>query len=276
MMKLLLRGTMAIAFLGSSLLSAEEPGRSPDRSRADCPCLYEAIQEETGEDKEADHGESRPAPNTREKAFEIDSRIAAKKFGWDLGKTREHMRNQDKFSVLVAQVNEKNPDVFAGSAMARNPGEDATIWIKGEAPSYAKEMAERFMRETKMRVRIVDGMRYSERDQENRMDRISEALEKQGFHGVGAAMLPGDIIVVSMLASDRFPETPTPKNLADRRFDRDYRDPAAEKLLPDEFDKRGIYFAFTSQPISHLDGFFKSTRSAHQCGNVFTQESSVR
>ncbi len=275
MMKKLLHGTMAVVLLGPILLSAEEPGPSSDPSRADCPCLFEAIQEETGEVKESDHGESHPSPNTKEKAFEIDSRLTAEKFGWDIQETREHMRNQKRFGILVSELQKKGSEVFAGSAMARNPGEEATIWIKGEALPYVKEMAERFMRENKMRVRIVDGMRFSELDQEKRMDQIAEALERRGFQGVGAAMLPGDIIQVSMLASDRFPETPIPKNLAELRLDRDYLDPAAEKLLPDQMDKRGIYFAFTTQPIDvdeHARGGRQVYSGTSQCTSGFSVE----
>lgn len=268
--------TLAVAAFVPILLSCAKPGLGPDLPGPGISSRYESVQKETGEDKDLHHSEQASSPSISEKeAFEIDSQLVSKKFGWDIQQTREHMRNQKKFGRLVSQLKEKGPDVFAGSAMARNPGEEATIWIKGDALPYIKEMAEDFMQENKLRVRIVDGMRFSELDQEKRMDQIENALEKRGFYGVGVVMRPGDILQISMLASDSFPVTPPPKDLSALRLDRDFLDPAAEKLLPEDMDKRGIYFTFTNQPIDvdeHARGGRQVYSGTSQCTSGFSVE----
>ena len=268
--------TLAVAAFAPILMSCEKLEPSPDLPGPGTSSRYEPIQKETGEDKDPHHSEQASSPSISEKeAFEIDSQLVSRKFGWDFQETREHMRNQEKFGRLVSQLVEKGPDVFAGSAMARNPGDEATIWIKGDALPDIKEMAEGFMQENKLRVRIVDGMRFSELDQEKRMDQIENALEKRGFYGVGAVMRPGDVLQISMLASDRFPVTPPPKDRSVLRLDRDFLDPAAEKLLPEGMDKRGIYFTFTNQPIDvdeHARGGRQVYSGTSQCTSGFSVE----
>ncbi|MDX1460973.1 MAG: hypothetical protein R3348_07945 [Xanthomonadales bacterium] len=240
----------------------------------------EATQEEHGEAEESKTVETHHSlSSSEEEAFEMDAWLVAEKFRWDINDTREHLRNQDKFGALVSELfealSEKGNDVYAGSAMARNPGEEATIWIKGKVPAYVNDMVRRFTDENKLPVRIVDGMRFSVTDQERRMDRISEALEKQGFEGVGAAMRPGDVIHVSMLASDRFPETPVPQDSLAIDCNGEYVDPAAQKLLPDSIDRRGIYFTFTNEPIDvdeHARGGRQVYSGTGQCTSGFSVE----
>lgn len=265
--------TLAVAAFAPILLSCEKPDPGPGVAGPGTSPQYEPIHEQTGEDKDPHHGDASSPSIGEKEAFEIDAQLVAKTFGWDIQASREHMRNQKKFGRLVSQLVEKGPDVFAGSAMARNPGEAATIWIKGEALPYVKEMTEGFMKDNKLRVRVVDGMRYSELDQDKRMEQIENTLEKQGFYGVGAVMLPGDILQISMLASDRFPVTPAPKDRSPLRLDRDFIDPAAEKLLPQDMDRRGIYFAFTNQPIDvdeHARGGRQVYSGTGQCTSGFS------
>ncbi len=268
--------TLAIAVIALILQGCEgEKPADTDISSTTKDAQYEPepIQEETGKEVEEHDHSSEIQAKGEEEAFEIDSQFIAKKFGWNIKETRQHMRNQDKFGMLVSKIYKKSPDVFAGSAMARNPGEEATVWIKGEALPYVKEMAEKFMQKNKLKVRMEDGMRYSELDQEKRMDQIAEVLEKKGFEGVGAVMLPGDIILFSLPASDKFPETPTPKSLAEQRFDRDYIDSVAKQLLPDDMDKRGVYLTFTFQPIDvdeHARGGRQVYGNGFQCTSGFS------
>ncbi len=257
-----------IGITAISLANAHDPG------------THEPIQEEYAEIKESKSSEPRPSlSNSEKEAFEIDSWLVAEKFHWDIQETREHMRNQKKFGVLVSELVQelslKRTDVFAGSAMARNPSEDATIWIKGEVSPYVKEMVRKFTDKNQLHVQIVDKMGFSVTDQERRMDEIGEALERQGFKGVGAAMRPGDVIHVSMLASDRFPETPIPQSPSELVCDGDFVDPAAEKLLPDHMDKRGIYFTFTNRPIDvdeHARGGRQVYSGTSQCTSGFSVE----
>ncbi|NND00041.1 MAG: hypothetical protein HKN85_07655 [Gammaproteobacteria bacterium] len=188
-------------------------------------------------------------PKSKREATEIDSWIIAEKYNWGIKETRQHMVNQDKFSDLVYKIATKHGDVFAASAMASKPGENATIWVKGKGASEINKQVEQFNGRSDMKVKIVDGMRFSYAEQEARMSAISEILEGQGMEGIGSAMLPGDVIVVSLPASKEYPETPKPEDPDRMKFDGRHVDPVAEKLLGKKIDVRGIYFVFTNQPI---------------------------
>ncbi len=215
------------------------------------------------------------APTDQKKGFEIDSWLIAEKFGWDLKETKQHLKNQDKFGNLVFKLENKHADTFAGSAMGSRPGEAATVWIKRKTQPQIKEMVQNFMNKSDMKVQIIDQMKYSIAEQERRMDLISDALEEKGFDGMGAALLPGDVILVSLPASEKFPETPMPKNPDNMKFDGNYLDPMSKKLLSEKIDPRGIYLTFTKQPIDvdeHARGGRQVSSSTAVCTSGFSVE----
>lgn len=211
----------------------------------------------------------------RKEAFEIDSLIISEKYKWGLSDTKQHMLNQEKFGDFVFKVVEKHNDVFASSAMASKPGEEATIWIKGDVESEIKKRVEQFNQSSEMKVNIVDGMRFSFDEQDKRMGSISKILEEQGMKSAGAVMLPGDVIIVSLPASEEFPMTPVPENPDQIKFDGRYQDPIVEKLLSGKIDHRGVYFVFTNEPIDvnfHALGGRRVFGSNGSCTSGFSVE----
>lgn len=215
------------------------------------------------------------AAKGRKEAFEIDSRIIAEKYNWSVKETKQHMLNQDKFGDLVFEIVEKHRDVFASSAMASKPGEEAIIWIKGDVESAIKKRVEQFNQRSEMKVKIADGMRFSDDDQDKRMSSISKILEEQGMKSVGATMLPGDVIVVTLPASEKFPTTPVPENPDRMKFDGSYQDPLVKKLLSGKIDHRGVYFVFTNEPIDvnfHALGGRRVFGSSGSCTSGFSVE----
>lgn len=214
-------------------------------------------------------------PKSQKEALLIDSRLVAEKYGWKLEETYQHLKNQQAFSAFVAKLEAEYGKVFASSAMAAQPGELATIWVKEVATADMKKLIEQFNGNSQMQVRIVDKMRYSAIEQEKRMDQISDALFRKGFTGVGAALLPGNIMLVSVPASENFPPSEIPKNAKEARFDRNFVDPMAAKLLPEEVDSRGIYFTFTKQPIDvdeHARGGRGVSSGSSSCTSGFSVE----
>lgn len=214
-------------------------------------------------------------PKSDKEAFEIDSWIVAEKYNWGLAETQQHLLNQEKFGKLVFEIVEKHGAAFASSAMASKPGENATLWIKGEVPPAVKRKVAQFNRGAGMKVKVVDGMRFSYDEQEQRMTTLSKILAEQGMEGIGSAMLPGDVIVVSLPASEKFPETRRPDNAKEMKFDGSHVDPVAERLLAKKIDPRGIYFVFTKQPIDvdlHARGGRRVSGSSGSCTSGFSVE----
>jgi len=235
---------------------------------------HEIKQEPVSDKKEVTTeklSDNRPSfvPKGKNEAFETDSLIISEKYNWSVKETKQHMLNQDKFGDFVLKIVEKHNDVFASSAMASKPGEEATIWIKGDVGPEIKQRVERFNLRSEMKVNIEDGMRFSFDEQDKRMSNINEILEEQGI------MLPGDVIIVSLPASEKFPKTPVPENPDRMTFDGRYQDPVVEKLLSGKIDHRGVYFVFTNEPIDvnfHALGGRRVFGSSGSCTSGFSVE----
>jgi len=132
---------------------------------------------------------------------------------WDVSKIQAHLENQDAFSGLLGRIfsDENLKPRYAGSAMPSVPGEEATIWIKGKLGEEEKKRMETLIKNTEeiqnMGIKIVDGMRFSEEDQEARMDAIITHLEKtfQRTANINAAVRPGDLLLITLPATDAHP-----------------------------------------------------------------------
>mmetsp|Transcript_1731 Transcript_1731/g.3930 ORF Transcript_1731/g.3930 Transcript_1731/m.3930 type:complete len:623 (-) Transcript_1731:184-2052(-) len=181
-------------------------------------------------------------------AFETDCQLVSTQFGWTLEATKDRMRNQTAFADLVKTFTDLYPSSFAGSAMARNPGDYATVWFKGPAPSEVQQQVDDFYTENGMWVKVIDQMRFSVVDQEARMMTIASVLAQQGFTGIGSAFYPGDIIYVS-LPSD--PNSFPPTTQSSHPPGGGGIEPAVTMLLGDELDPWGIKFVFT--PVQEID-----------------------
>eukprot|EP00961_Rhodomonas_salina_P293200 3933558-Rhodomonas_salina.1 len=211
-----------------------------------------------------------------EEAFILDGKLVAESFGWSEEDSMRHMTNQRRFGVLMTTIDEKYSQVLAGSAMARNPGDAATVWFKGEAPDEVAAMLKPFMEETGMRVQVVDKMKFSMREQEDRMDRLAMLLGERGYKGVGATMLPGDIIHLTLPASDDCPEVkvdPTDDDSEVQIPHPEEVDPVARKLLPESLDWYGVKITCTSEEIDvdlHARGGRKVSGGGYQCTAGFS------
>ncbi len=257
--------TICLLFLAGFNASAYAQKTAPEPINGD--------KEFTTEEYSHDHYPFEP--KSKKEAIEIDSLIIAEKYDWGLKETKQHMLNQDKFGELVFEITKNHRDVFASSAMASKPGENATIWVKGETGAEIKKRVENFNQRNDMDVEVVDGMLFSYLEQERRMNAISKILAEQGMEGIGSAMLPGDIILVSLPASNEYPETPAPEDPDQIKLDGSYVDPIAEELLRKKIDPRGIYFVFTNQPIDvdlHARGGRRVSGSSGSCTSGFSVE----
>eukprot|EP00281_Chroomonas_sp_CCMP1168_P024459 CAMPEP_0206226522 /NCGR_PEP_ID=MMETSP0047_2-20121206/8143_1 /ASSEMBLY_ACC=CAM_ASM_000192 /TAXON_ID=195065 /ORGANISM="Chroomonas mesostigmatica_cf, Strain CCMP1168" /LENGTH=452 /DNA_ID=CAMNT_0053649629 /DNA_START=67 /DNA_END=1425 /DNA_ORIENTATION=- len=191
-----------------------------------------------------------------EEAETIDAHLISRKSGWDVEATKKHMMNQRAFTSLVKRIatSEKYRSRFAGAAMAQAPGEEATMWFKGPLKE-AREiqiLIDNNEDIQDMSIKIVDGMRFSEEEQEERGDKIMVHLaERFGLsEGIGAAIRPGDLLLITLPSDNERHPVSEPRETPCLGKGGDMVDAQLLKdmdLLPKEMqeDPRGIMFEFT-------------------------------
>mmetsp|Transcript_59943 Transcript_59943/g.147372 ORF Transcript_59943/g.147372 Transcript_59943/m.147372 type:complete len:461 (-) Transcript_59943:813-2195(-) len=250
---------LATLVLGASAQLAEQtPIPSPNNTPT--PSFEEPVQEDQKPDD--DHEDIlKPLQQRKtceEEAQTIDAHLIAKEVGWDVEAARRHMQNQKTFSALVHRVatSEQFGYRFAGSAMARAPGEEATMWIKGKLGEDEGKLLQSLVANAEdledMSVKIVDGMRFSEEEQEERGDKIMVHLaERFGLsEGIGAAIRPGDLLLITLPSDNERHPVSEPRETPCLGKGGDMVDAQLLKdmdLLPKEMqeDPRGIMFEFT-------------------------------
>jgi hypothetical protein len=185
-----------------------------------------------------------------DQAFELDCAHVSKATGWSLKATRQHMKGQALFSGLVAFVQRRYLNVFAGSAYARGPGQASTLWFKGSVPDRVTEAAARFQQESQVKVNLLGGMRYSLNDQDKRMRHLQSMLRNRGFNHPGGAVRPGDVILVTLPANQEFPASPKPASTDDGFFQQagEMNPDLADRLFPG-FDTYGVIVSFVEGDI---------------------------
>lgn len=230
---------------GSSKLDVAGTGRaagSPQDAEVDI-AIPDGLEGQEGHD--GDHQQDDAEVISRAKAFDIDCRIVAKRFNWDIQATRKHMKNQARFGRLVAFMERRFANKFAGSSFSRTPGAPTGVWIKGDVPQRVVDSTSQFTKETGLRVELHGGMRFSLYDQDRRMHEVAELLRGKGFGNVGGAVRAGDLIQITLPASAKFPATRAPKEgqeLPTEVFS------AAKDLLPG-YDAHGVAIVFTDDVI---------------------------
>ena len=139
-----------------------------------------------------------------------DVKIIAEQFGWDAGATAEHLAAQADFGQLISVAANKFPKSFAGASFAEKPGAESQIMVAGEAPGALVNL----IKEAGLKVEIVDGLKYTERQQQSRAGDIVDTLVKQGHEDVVTAILSTGEIQVSVSAGAKA-DTDLPKHLRD-------------------------------------------------------------
>jgi streptogrisin C len=123
-----------------------------------------------------------------------DVELVAKEFGWDLGATARHLEAQRAFGSLIGTIAQKLPDRYAGAEFAPEPGASSRIMVKGKAPDELRSL----VAGSGLPVELLEGMRYSERELQQRSVEVVRALGQLGYSEVGSAVLPSGEIQVAV------------------------------------------------------------------------------
>ncbi|MEM7325493.1 MAG: hypothetical protein AAF531_20570 [Actinomycetota bacterium] len=138
-----------------------------------------------------------------------DVAIIAKTFGWDRELTAVHMEEQLQFGQLINSVALELSEVYGGAAYAEEPGAVSQIMVKGKAPRELRRLVEK----SGLKIEIVDGMKYSERELVDRADTIVDILGEAHDEVTSAVLPTGEIQIAVSGKLD--PRVEIPKELLD-------------------------------------------------------------
>jgi hypothetical protein len=126
-----------------------------------------------------------------------DAALVAARTGWGLEETRAHMRVQHTFGDLLAMLAGRYPETIAGGVMASTPGAASTISFKGTVPAPAADA----VASSGIPVILKGGSRYSTTEIRQRSRAVIDYLVAAGHSTVGAAVVPGDRIEVTVVGA---------------------------------------------------------------------------
>ncbi len=135
-----------------------------------------------------------------------DLRAGAKADGW----TVEEAKLQQKASRAVGRVStaiyRQQGDIWIGSALSRDPGGAPSLYIKGPAPQFVRDL----VAEADYLIAIVDEQPYSFDELEERSTRVHQALVEAGYPNVstgtnitGGGVIPSWLLQVGDLPAER-------------------------------------------------------------------------
>jgi hypothetical protein len=120
---------------------------------------------------------------SNEEAVRQDLALVAAARGWTLEQATAQRAAGDVVSVLVKRIHAQRPDVVVGSLLSREPGGAPSIFIKGFADEFVKDLVAKATR----KVNLVDEQPYSFLELQQRAWDVHAAIEGQGFRYVVTA-----------------------------------------------------------------------------------------
>ncbi len=128
-------------------------------------------------------------------AFESDLKATAEAKGWTIAQTRAHFQSNDAVDRIARRVHQERPDIFIGSIMATDPKGAPSLYIKGPAPKWVRDLAA----DAAATVRIVDEQPYSRDQLHERAEKVLAALLDMGFEQATTAY---DLAAGGMIEAD--------------------------------------------------------------------------
>jgi hypothetical protein len=133
---------------------------------------------------------------TADEALAQDLALIAKAQGWTLDEVELYHRAEQAIGQIATEVAEMRPDVFVGSALSLDPGGPPTLFIKGPADSWIRDLAGA----AGIEVVVADMQPYSFDELEARKVRVHDALRAFGIDQVvtrvniaGAGVIPVEV-----------------------------------------------------------------------------------
>jgi hypothetical protein len=113
-------------------------------------------------------------------ARESDLRAVAEGNGWTVAQARAQDAAWREVARINRRVSAERRDIYVGAALSEAPGDAPTLYIKGPAPGFVRDL----VADARVPIRIVDEQPYSFDELERRKMRVHDALVEMGYEEV--------------------------------------------------------------------------------------------
>ncbi len=153
-------------------------------------------------------GDSRTAPTVQspEDAASEDLRLAAAARGWTIEQAAAALRAGDIVGRIAQQVATERPEVFVGAALSPEPGGPPSLYIKGPADEFVRNL----VTNAEIEIKLVDNQPYSSDELEQRQLQVTQAIEALGYSnfGVGCDITDRGHITAELTRQPDLPDDP--------------------------------------------------------------------
>ncbi len=117
-------------------------------------------------------------------ARESDLKAVADGNGWTVAQARAQIEVWQEVARINRQVAAERRDIYIGAALSDEPGGTPSLYIKGLAPKWVRDL----VADTKVHIKIVDKQPYSFDELEQRKMKVHGALVDMGYKEVATGI----------------------------------------------------------------------------------------
>lgn len=139
-----------------------------------------------------------------EEALAHQLALVAVSHGWTVAEAAAQYRTAEVIGSIAERVAAERPDIFVGSALSVQPLGAPTLYIKGPADKFVRELVDA----SGMRIILADNQPFSFDELEARKLRVHDVLQAQGFHNIsarvnitGGGRIPVEVTIEAGLSS---------------------------------------------------------------------------
>ncbi len=127
----------------------------------------------------------------------------AKSMGWTLDQAAAQLHAADVVGSIATDIAKERPEIFVGSALSKTPGGAPTLYVKGLADAFVRDL----VAASDIEIVLADKQPYSFDELEARKSRVHQALVAAGFRNVvtGANISGGGIIPAAVAMEPGLP-----------------------------------------------------------------------
>ncbi len=132
--------------------------------------------------------------------------LAAEAKGWTVAEEAAKDGAAEIIGDIAEQVSKERPNVFIGSALAQEPGGDPTLYVKGPADKFVRDLVDA----SDIEIILADNQPFSFDELEARQKRVHDALVALGFRNLatGATIVGGGRITAWVTIEPGLPSRP--------------------------------------------------------------------
>lgn len=145
-----------------------------------------------------------PITLTQEEALSCDLQAMAEGRGTSIAEEYARYQTSLVMDEITSAVSRERPDVFIGGALSEEPGGPPTLYIKGPADAFIRDL----VASAPIEIVIADNQPYSARELDERQMRLVDALTEIGYSNwAGGADIKTGRLYASITIEPGLPST---------------------------------------------------------------------